>query len=251
MNGAHVVGPIGEARGLRRIALDLILLSLDPVKRGKRDTRNVFALALAGYAVMALELIQLAELGRVVITDRKSAGRRFLPLPASWLGAHWIKVTSTVPSGLPELDAELDELSATGRPAVELQTWIAGRYEGQCQSYLAQLAAAGAVYPGSASSLGPRWFLGEAGPAAQAAARARLDEIAQGSGPVDPEQTAFGGLASAIGLGQRLYKRERSPRGRLQQIASGDWLLFAPGQEQLARVVRVMVETVDDIMRSD
>ena len=164
MNGAYVVGPIGEARGFRRITLDLILLSLDPVKRGKRDTRNLFALALAGYAVMALELIQLAELGRIVITDRKSAGKRFLPLPASWLGAHWIKVTSTVPSGLPELDAELGELSATGRrPAVELQTWIAGRYEGQCQSYLGKLAAVGAVYPGSASSLGPRWFLGEAG----------------------------------------------------------------------------------------
>jgi hypothetical protein len=174
-----------------------------------------------------------------------------VPLPASWLGAAWVKVTFTAPTGVPELDAELGELSAASRPPVELRTWIAGRYQGQCQSYLEQLAAAGAVRQGPASFIGPRWFLAEAGPAARAGAQARLGEIARGSGPVDPGQTAFGGLASAIGLGQRLYKRECYPRGRLEQIAVGDCLAFTPGQEELAQAVCVMVKTVTDIMHSD
>ena len=251
MDGANVVGPIGEVQGFRRIAFDLILLSLDPGMRGKRDTRNVLSLALAGHAVLALELMELTALARIVITDRKSAGGRFVPLPASWLGAAWVKITSTAPTGVPELDAELGELSAASRPPVELQTWIAGRYQGQCESYLEQLAAAGAVRQGSASFIGPRWFLAEAGPAAQAEAQARMDEVARGSGPVDPGQTAFAGLAAAIGLGKRLYKRERYPRGRLEQIAAGDCLAFAPGQEQLAQAVCMLVKTVTDIMHSD
>jgi Golgi phosphoprotein 3 (GPP34) len=251
MDGANVVGPGGEVRGFRRIAFDLILLSLAPGMLGKRDTRNVFGLALAGYAVLALELIELSDLGRIVITDRKSAGGRFVPLPASWLGAAWVEITSTAPTGVPELDTELSELSAASRHPVELQTWIAGRYQGQCESYLEQLAAAGAVRQGAASFIGPRWFLAEAGPAVQAGAQARLDEVARGSGPADPGQTAFGGLASAIGLGQRLYKRERYPRGRLEHIAAGDCLAFTPGQEQLAQAVRALVKTVTDIMHSD
>ena len=78
-----------------------------------------------------------------------------------------------------------------------------------------------------------------------------MDEVARGSGPADPGQTAFGGLASAIGLGQRLYKRERYPRGRLDQIAAGDCLAFAPDQEQLAQAVCTLVKTVADIMHSD
>ena len=55
-------------------------------------------------------------------------------------------------------------------------------------------------------------------------ARARLDAIAQGTGPVDLALAAFGGLAHAIGLSGSLYpgKDGRAARKRLEVVAEGD-----------------------------
>ena len=56
-----------------------------------------------------------------------------------------------------------------------------------------------------------------------ASLRARLDAIVHGTGPVDTEQAAFAGLASASGLGELLYRGwgNRPLRKRLDQIATG------------------------------
>jgi hypothetical protein len=94
-------------------------------------------------------------------------------------------------------------------------------------AYLAQLAAAGAIRLERRKLLGlipvTEWQVSDT--AREAQVRARLDAVAGGTGRVDLADAAFGGLAHAMGLPDRLYPgiSRWHLRSRLGEIANGAW----------------------------
>ena len=68
-----------------------------------------------------------------------------------------------------------------------------------------------------------KWWIADQD--ALATARARLDAIATGTGPVDLTAAAYGGLAHAASLDRLLYRGwdNRGLRKRMQQVAKGKW----------------------------
>jgi hypothetical protein len=182
------MGPLGE---------DLVLLAISP-----RSGRLASADRLR-FGLMGAELVRLAADRRVDIT-----GDRIVVLDAA-------------PTGDPELDAALSSLVQAGRPP-RPRKWVGAPRRHICDSYLARLANAGAIQADRGGLLPvTRWRITDE--ARAAAVRARLDAIAGGSGPVDTEQAALAGLASASGLGSNLYPGwgNRGLRKRLDQVAKG------------------------------
>jgi pyruvate/2-oxoglutarate dehydrogenase complex dihydrolipoamide acyltransferase (E2) component len=180
---------------------DLVLLAIDP-DRGTIAARNRLPYGLRGS-----ELVRLAASGRVGINGDR------------------IVVLATGPTGDERLDAALASLAGARRPP-KPKAWVGHPGTAIVDSYLARLAAAGAIREDRRTLLGfipaLRWQIADAARAADT--RARLDAIVHADGPVDTAQAAFAGLASASGLGPVLYPgmAHRHLRKRLEQIAKGE-----------------------------
>ena len=195
---------------------DLVLLAIEP-DRGTIAARNRLPYGLRGS-----ELVRLAASGRVGITRDR------------------IVVLDGQPTGDAQLDAALAGLAGARRPP-RAKTWVGHPGSHIVETYLARLAAAGAIREDRRALLGfipaLRWQIADTGRAADA--RARLDAIARATGPVGTAQAAFAGLASASGLGPVLYPglAHRHLRKRLEQIAKGE-LTQGAGAAQAAQATR-------------
>lgn len=180
---------------------DLVLLSIRP------DNGTIATKSRLGYGVRGSELVRLAASGRVGITGDR------------------IVVLDGQPTGDEQLDAALASLAGSRRPP-RPKTWVGHPGSHIVDTYLARLAAAGAIREDRRTLLGfvpaLRWRIADTARAVNA--RTRLDAIAGATGPVDTAQAAFAGLASASGLGQVLYPgwANRKLRQRLERIAKGE-----------------------------
>ena len=190
--------------GLDALGEDLLLLAIKP-------NGTVASAAKIGYGLMGSELVRLAAAGRVDIVGGL------------------IVVRSPVPTGDPELDGALAGLAAARRPPWP-RYWVGHPRKHIRDAYLSRLVSAGALSSERGGLFGQRRYrIADTGRAA--AARARLDAIAQSQGPVDVTSAAVGGLAHAVGLDHLLYpgRGARPPRRRLAEIAAGKWTEPAPG----------------------
>ena len=180
---------------------DLVLLSVRP------DNGTIATKSRLGYGLRGSELVRLAASGRV------------------WITGDRIVVLDTQPTGDEQLDAALASLAGARRPP-RPKTWVGHPGSQIVDTYLARLAATGAIRPerGTVLAFVPvvRWRIADTARAADA--WARLDSIARATGPVDTAQAAFAGLASASGLGPVLYPgwANRQLRRRLERIAKGE-----------------------------
>jgi hypothetical protein len=210
--------PAADA-AIARLGDDLILLSV------WQGNGQVGSPDVAGVGLMGAELVRLAASGRIDIAK----GR--------------IRVLDAAPTGDAETDAALADLVARRSPP-RAQAWCSRPRRRICDAYLARLAGAGVIYPGQRTRFGfirvSRWQIADRGRVADA--RARLDATAQGTGPVDLAQAAFGGLAHGIGLAGRLYpgRENRALRKRLEQVAAGRFTAETAGDADLTVPETVM-----------
>lgn len=181
---------------------DLVLLSINP------DSGRIRTVKKIDYGLMGSELVRLAASGRVDI----EGGR--------------IVVRNPLRTGNAELDAALASIVGARRPP-KADHWVGHPRHGICRAYLERLAAAGIVRKESA--LLTRWRIVR--PELVVGARARLDAIAVSTAPLDLAQSAYGGLAHAIGLDAQLYRGwgNRGIRKRFYQIAKGRWTAPSDG----------------------
>jgi hypothetical protein len=208
---------------------DLVLLSIRP------DNGTIATKSRLGYGLRGSELVRLAATGRVGITGDR------------------IVVLDGQPTGDEELDTALASLAGARRPP-RPKTWVGHPGSQIVNTYLARLAATGAIRPerGRVLAFVPvvRWRIADSARAADA--RARLDAIARATGPVDTAQAAFAGLASASGLGPVLYPgwANRQLRQRLERIAKGELTQAAGAAVQATRATdaagRAAVQSATD-----
>jgi hypothetical protein len=168
------------------------------------------------FGVSGAELVRLAAARRVDI----ERGR--------------IVVLDTSPTGDELLDAAL--ASMTGGPrGRSAKTWVAHHRRGLVHSYLERAVDAGTIRAERGTRLGfisvTRWLVIDTARAARA--RSRLEAIATGTGPVDVEQAALAGLASAGGVAMLAFPgragaaarkrlRDAGKRKHATAAASGD-----------------------------
>ena len=180
---------------------------------------------------MGSELVRLAASGRIDIAK----GR--------------ITVLDPAPTGDPRPDAALADLAAQRSPPFA-QAWCSRPRRGIVEAYLARLAAGGVIYAERQTRFGflrvTRWRIFDQARAADA--RARLDAIAEGTGPVDLAQAAYGGLAQATGLAARLYpgRDNRALRQRLEQVAEGQFTAGAAASHAAVSAVRAAVSATQN-----
>ncbi|HEY3907116.1 MAG TPA: GPP34 family phosphoprotein [Streptosporangiaceae bacterium] len=189
---------------------DLLLLAIDP-KRGR-----VRAVHLVRYGLMGAELIRLVASELVLIKD----GRLVVAEPATATGDL-------------QLDTALASIADASKPP-KPKSWASKPRRGIVTGYLTKLANAGKIHRSAGTRA--RWQVADQ--AGLATARARLDAIAVGTGPVDLEQAAYGGLAHALQLDRLLYRGwdNRAVRKRMKEIAQGKWT--APAAEPADAAIR-------------
>ncbi len=159
------------------------------------------------FGVSGAELVRLAAARRVDI----ERGR--------------IVVLDTAPTGDELLDAALASM-AGGRRGPSAKAWVARHRPGLVHLYLGRLAAAGSIRGERGTRLGfipvTRWLVTDS--ARAAAARARLEAVAAGAGPVSQEQAALAGLASAAGVALVAFpgRAGGAARKRLREAAKRD-----------------------------
>lgn len=188
-----------EPAVLSQLGEDLLLLAVRPA------SGRIAAAQRITFGLMGSELVRLAALRRIDIVKNR------------------IVVLSAAVTGDRELDSALRSIGQARRPP-SARSWVGRPRRGIRDSYLARLAATGALQGQVGGFLGrTRWTIGA--PQRAQEARARLDAIASSTGPVDIIQAAFGGLARAAGLDRFLYPRfgDRPRRRRLAEIAAGKW----------------------------
>jgi hypothetical protein len=182
--------------GLDALGEDLLLLAIRP-------NGTVGSAAKIDYGLMGSELVRLAAASRVdIVGDR-------------------IIVRSADPTGDPELDGALGSVAAARKPP-RPKHWVGHPRKHIRDAYLTRLVSAGALSAERGGLFGQRRYrVADEGRAA--AARARLDAIAQSQGPVDVTSAAVGGLAHAVGLDHLIYPGfgARPLRQRLAEIAAG------------------------------
>lgn len=160
------------------------------------------------FGLAGSELVRLAAAGRVDIVR----GR--------------IMVRDTAPTGDPLLDEALASMTGGLRGGPKASTWVARHRPGLVGRYFSRAEAAGTIRSERRTALGfipvTRWKVVDTARAAQA--RARLETVAASTGPVDPEQAALGGLASAIHVTGYVFPgRAGAPaRKRLREVAKSD-----------------------------
>jgi hypothetical protein len=176
---------------------DLVLLSI-------RSDGAIGTAAKLRFGLSGAELVRLAALRRVDI-------ERGL-----------IIILNGTPTGDVLLDEALMSMAGGHRPPAA-KAWVAHRRGDLTRRYLERLANTGTIRAEHRKVLGliPRtgWTVLDAGRVA--AARARLDAIAYGSGGVDSGQAALAGLASAIGLPFLVYPGSAGRAARKQVAVAG------------------------------
>ena len=201
-----VMGSSVSGSALAALGEDLFLLSIRP-RDGKLLTRGRIDSAL-----MASELVRLAAAGR------------------AWIAEGRIVARDRTATGDAELDAALLSLAGASFPP-RPETWVGLPRRGIRAAYAARLISAEVLRLEPSRILGsPRSQVIDA--SRVAAARSRLDAVTQSGGtpagraqsagaPADLAPVALAGLASAIGLGDVLYRGRdgRAPRARMAQIA--------------------------------
>lgn len=176
---------------------DLLLLSAGS------DGRLTFPVNIR-FGLAGSELVRLAAAGRVDIVR----GR--------------IVIRDTAPTGDPLLDAALASMDGPDGPIAK--AWVARLRPDLVRQYLARAEAAGIIRADRRKALGfipvTRWTVVDTARAARA--RARLAEVAAGTGPVDPARAALAGLASAVGLTRVLFpgRDGAAARKRLREARS-------------------------------
>ena len=183
---------------------DLLLLAIDP-NRGR-----VRAVHLVRYGLMGAELIRLVASELVLIKD----GRLVVAESASATGDL-------------QLDTALASIANSASKPPKPKSWASKPRRGIVTGYLTKLANAGKIQRSAGARA--RWQVADTD--GLATARARLDAIAGGTGQVDLEQAAYGGLVHAVQLDRLLYRGwdNRAVRKRLKEIAQGKWT--APATE--------------------
>lgn len=187
---------------MQTLGEDIVLLAIRPDGRLSHWDKLRFALS-------GSELVRLVAARKIDLVDKRIA-----------------VVDPTAPQD-PFLAAALADIRGAKRPP-RATDWVAKRGQSLVDAYLAQLTAAGTIRAERRKVLGliptTRWYIVDA--ARQAAVRARLDEIAYGSGPVetapiDTAQAALGGLVHSVQLDRVLYPGPdgRVARDRLEQAA--------------------------------
>lgn len=182
---------------MQSLGEDIVLLAVRP--DGRLSNWDKLRFALSGS-----ELVRLVAARKVELLDQR------------------IAVVDPSPPDDPFLAAALADLRGAKRPP-RAKEWVAKRGQSLVDAYLAHLTAAGVLRAERRKILGliasTRWYVVDA--VRQAAARARLDEIARGSGPVDTAQAAFSGLVHAVQLDRVLYPgaENKALRDRLKQAA--------------------------------
>ncbi|MCW2932477.1 MAG: family phosphoprotein [Actinomycetia bacterium] len=173
---------VATVPAMETLGEDLILLAVGPNGVLKAAPKLRFGLS-------GTELVRLAAARRVDIVR----GR--------------IAILDATPTGDPLLDAALRSMEGSGWRQPTAKAWVARPHRGLVERYLDRLAAAGAIRaePGKVLGIFPvqRWKVIDTARLGQA--RARLDAIASGSDSADAAQTAFAGLAYAIGLIPMIY----------------------------------------------
>lgn len=175
---------------------DLVLLSILP-------NGVIGAAAKLQYGLSGSELVRLAALRRVGIEH----GR--------------IIVLDQAPTG----DVLLDEALASMHGGPTAKAWVARNRDELVRRYLERLATAGTIQLERRKALGfipvNGWTVLDT--ARMAAARARLDAIAHGTGGADTSATVLAGLAAAIGLPPLIYPglRGSAARRRVTREARG------------------------------
>jgi Golgi phosphoprotein 3 GPP34 len=188
--------------GLDALGEDLLLLAI-------KSNGTVGSAAKIDYGLMGSELVRLAAASRVdIVGDR-------------------IIVRSADPTGDPELDGALGSVAAARKPP-RPKHWVGHPRKHIRDAYLSRLVFAGALSAERGLFGQQRYRVADEGRVA--AARARLDAIAQSQGPVDVTSAAVGGLAHAVGLDHLIYPGlgARPLRKRLAEIAAGKWTAPAP-----------------------
>jgi hypothetical protein len=170
----------GTVTGMDELCDDLLLLAVRP------DGTLALPVNLR-FGVSGAELVRLAAARRVDITK----GR--------------IVVLDTAPTGDALLDAALASMTGgmtRGQRGPSAKAWVARHRRGLVHYYLARAAAAGTIREERGTRLGlipvTRWLVTDTARAAEA--RARLEAVAAGTGPVNTEQAALAGLATAAGV---------------------------------------------------
>jgi Golgi phosphoprotein 3 (GPP34) len=196
---------------------DLVLLSILP--NGVIGTAAKLRFGLSG-----AELIRLAAQRRVGI----ERGR--------------IIMLDEAPTG----DALLDEALMSMDDGLTAKKWVARQRGDVTRRYLDGLVSAGMIRTERRKALGfipvTGWKVLDA--ERLAAARARLDAIAHGSGGVDSEQAALAGLASAIGLPSLVYPGYAGRAARKRVAAAGSSV--APA----AHVTKTAADTAQAAVRA-
>ena len=159
------------------------------------------------FGVSGAELVRLAAARRVDI----ERGR--------------IVVLDTTPTGDDLLDAALASMTG-GRRGPSAKAWVARHRPGLVHFYLGRAVDAGIIRGERGTRLGfipvTRWLVADT--ARAAAARARLEAVAAGTGPVSQEQAALAGLASAAGVALVAFpgRAGHAERKRLREAAKRD-----------------------------
>jgi Golgi phosphoprotein 3 (GPP34) len=174
---------------------DLVLLAILP-------NGVIGAAAKLQYGLSGSELVRLTALRRIGIERGE------------------IVVLDQAPAG----DVLLDEALASLHDSPTAQAWVARNRDGLVRRYLERLAGTGTIRLERRKALGfipvNSWTVLDAG--RMAAARARLDAIAHGTGGAGMPEAALAGLASAIGLPPLVYPgfRGSAARRRITRAAS-------------------------------
>lgn len=208
---------------MQTLGEDIVLLAVRP--DGRLNAWDRLRFALAGSELVRLAAAQKIELvdGRIVVTD---------------------------PSALDDalLDAALGDIMHAKR-SPKATSWVAGRRQHVVDAYLSTLAAAGVIRAEHRKRLGlvsyTRWHVMDT--ARQNQARARLDQIARGDGPVDSARAAYGGLVHAIRLDHAFYpgREGRPARDRLEQAARRDIVTDTATQAATSAAIRASQAATD------
>jgi Golgi phosphoprotein 3 (GPP34) len=157
------------------------------------------------FGISGAELVRLAAARRVDIVR----GR--------------IEVLDTTPTGDELLDAALASMTGGRRGGPSAKAWVARHRPGLVRFYLARAADAGTVREERGTRLGfipvTRWLVTDTARAAEA--RARLEAVAAATGPVDTEQAALAGLASAAGVALVAFPGRAGAAARKRLRAAG------------------------------